>query len=49
MYGAMMFVLGGMLGGCVGVITMCMLQINRIDEEYEEIKKRMEDENEANR
>ena len=24
------FIIGTMLGGCVGVVTMCLLQINRL-------------------
>lgn len=36
-----LFLIGLMLGGCLGVVLMCMLQINRINE-----KSRKEDENE---
>lgn len=36
-----LFLIGLMLGGCLGVVLMCMLQINRINE-----KSRKEVENE---
>lgn len=38
-----LFLIGLMLGGCFGVVLMCMLQINRINE-----KSRKEDSNEKN-
>lgn len=38
-----LFLIGLILGGCFGIVLMCMLQINRINE-----KSRKEDCNEKN-
>ncbi len=38
-----LFLIGLMLGGVIGIVTMCLIQINHIHEKY-----RKEDDNEKN-
>lgn len=35
-HGALLFVLGTMVGGIIGVVTMCLVQINRYCDEEDE-------------
>lgn len=45
MHGFIIFILGCFLGGFVGVVLMCMLQINRINR-YEMIDKKDDEDEE---
>ena len=35
-HGALLFVLGTMVGGIIGIVTMCLVQINRYHDEEDQ-------------
>ena len=48
--GFVWFVLGFLAGGCVGIITMCLFQINRLNEyekQIREIEQKVKDKEKA--